>query len=108
MSYTVNDFDEYEHTFKTLSGALRFAYNQLTAFMRRWKGSELETRVISYGNGKYTGTYVARIRYRESLFTYYRNKNGIAYKLSSDGKLSALTDTEKKIVYKVENNPKNW
>ena len=108
MSYVVNDFDENEHTFKTLPNALKFAYSELTAFMRKWTHQELETRVISYGNGGYTGTYVARIRYKGSLFTYYRTKKGDAYKVTPSGKLTDLTLTEKQIIFKVENNPKNW
>lgn len=108
MSYIVNDMDEYDHTFKTLPSALRFAYNELLAFMRKWNDIQLETRVIWYGNGKNTDTYVGRIRYRGSLFTYYRNKRGAAYKLNSSGKLEPLTDAQKKIIHKVENDPKNW
>ena len=108
MSYVVNDFKEYDHTFKTLHNALKFAYSELTAFMRKWTHQELETRVIWYGNGKNTETYVARIRYKGSLFTYYRAKNGDAYKVTPSGKLTDLTLTEKQIIFKVENNPKNW
>lgn len=107
--YIVNECStEYEHDFKTLKSALKFAYHELMNFMRKWKRMELETRVIWYANGKNTGSYVGRIRYQGKIITYYRNKNGNAYKLSSDGSLGALTAEQKNIIRKVENNPKNW
>ncbi len=109
MTYKVLDSDGGQREYKTLLGAFKFVYSDLTAYMRRWPELELEIRYIWTNRGEYGRSgYVGRIRYRGSLFTYYRGKGNAVYKLNPNGKLSALTDKERKIIYKVENDEKNW
>ena len=108
MPYEFMDNEGNMHPYRTLKELCRYAYTYLKRSMDKW-GGELDSHVIWDKNGNTTGMYVARICYRKNRITYLCNKNGRMYRVKSDGSYNTLiTPEERALIYKVENNPKNW
>lgn len=76
--------------------------------MDKW-GGELDVHVVWDKDGHTTGIYVARIDYKGHRITYLCDKKNRMFRIKSDGSYDTpVTLTERALIHKVENNPKNW
>lgn len=91
--------------FKSVVSMRKYAYKYLLENMKKW-GGEVKT-LVGYDPNRNPTYYFGRMQFRGKKITYCHTHNH-SIRIKADGSTTVLTKEEKALIYKVENNPKNW